>query len=97
MKTAAVSEIKAALSEYLARVKAGEEVMITERGKPIAKIVPLRRDHAGVSPHLLALEQAGLARLGTGSLPDGFWDLPRPQDAAGGSLDALLKEREEER
>ena len=71
--------------------------MDIERGRPIAKIVPLQRDHAGVSPHLLALEQAGLARLGTGSLPDGFWDLPRPQDASGRGLDALLKEREEER
>jgi len=40
MKTAAVSKLKAGLSEYLARVKAGEEVIVTERGKPIAKIVP---------------------------------------------------------
>jgi hypothetical protein len=31
-KTAAVARLKAALSEYLARVKAGEEVIVTERG-----------------------------------------------------------------
>lgn len=97
MKTAAVSEIKAALSEYLAKVKAGEEVVITDRGKPIAKIIPLQRDQADLSPHLLALEHAGLVRLGTGKLPDGFWDLPRPHDASGRSLGALLQEREEER
>jgi len=97
MKTAAVSEIKAALSEYLAKVKAGEEVLITDRGKPIAKIVPLQRDQAGFSPRLIALEQAGLARLGTNRLPDGFWDLPRPHDPSGRSLEALLQEREEDR
>ncbi len=43
MKHAAVAKLKATLSEYLARVKAGEEVIVTERGKPIARIVPLAR------------------------------------------------------
>ncbi len=41
MKSASVSKLKATLSACLAWVKAGEEVMITERGKPIAKIIPL--------------------------------------------------------
>ena len=40
MKTAAVSKLKASISEYLLKVKAGEEVIVTDRGKPIAKIVP---------------------------------------------------------
>ncbi len=31
-KVAKVSELKASLSKYLARVKAGEEVVVTERG-----------------------------------------------------------------
>jgi hypothetical protein len=31
MKTASVSKLKASLSEYLKRVKAGEEVLVTER------------------------------------------------------------------
>lgn len=34
-----VREIKARLSEYLRRVKRGEEVVITSRGKPVARIV----------------------------------------------------------
>ena len=40
MKAAKVSELKAGLSKYLARVKRGEQVVITERGRPIAKLVP---------------------------------------------------------
>ena len=43
MKTAAISEVKARLSEYLVRVKAGEEVLITDRGRPIARLAPLAR------------------------------------------------------
>jgi len=39
MIQAGIKEIKNNLSRYLARVKAGEEVMITERGKAIARIV----------------------------------------------------------
>lgn len=37
MQTADVSELKASTSEYLAKVKSGEEILITDRGMPIAK------------------------------------------------------------
>jgi len=39
MITTGIKEAKNNLSRYLARVKAGEEVVITERGKPVARIV----------------------------------------------------------
>lgn len=94
MKSAAVSELKARLSEYLARVKAGEEVIVTERGKPIAKLVPLGRDQAEVPPHLLELARAGLVRLGSGKLPKGFWKMPHPADPTGAGVKAVLEERE---
>ncbi len=94
MKSATVSKLKAALGEYLARVKAGEEVIVTERGKPIAKIVPLGRDQAEVPTHLLEMARAGLVRLGSGKLPKGFWKMPPPADPTGAALKALLEERE---
>src|SRR2546425_10755298 len=93
MRSATVSRLKATLSEHLARVKAGEEVVVTERGKPIAKIVPIGRDQVGVPAHLLELARAGLVRLGSGKLPRGFWKLPRPADPSGPVLKALLAER----
>ena len=40
MKTTTVSKLKASLSKYLRSVKAGEEVLVTERGRPIAKLTP---------------------------------------------------------
>jgi prevent-host-death family protein len=41
MTTASISEAKAKLSALLDRVKAGETVTITDRGVPVARIVPL--------------------------------------------------------
>jgi prevent-host-death family protein len=93
-KSAAVARLKAALSEYLARVKAGEEVIVTERGRPIAKIVPLARDDiAG----LAELARAGLVRVGSGRLPRAFWRLPRPGPTRGAGVKALIDERRDSR
>ncbi|MBI5048968.1 MAG: type II toxin-antitoxin system prevent-host-death family antitoxin [Deltaproteobacteria bacterium] len=95
MKTAKVSELKASISEYLSKVKAGEEVIVTDRGKPVAKIIPLKRGDIEIPAHILTLEKAGLVRIGTGRLPADFWDMPRPKDKKSLALKALLKEREE--
>ena len=38
-----VAAAKAHLSELLERVSEGEEVILTRRGKPIARIVPMKR------------------------------------------------------
>jgi prevent-host-death family protein len=94
MKKAAVAVLKASLSEYLSRVRAGEEILVTDRGKPIAKVVPLGRDEVKIPPELLALEQAGLAAIGGMKLPPDFWNLPRPKDPKGLALKAVVEERE---
>jgi prevent-host-death family protein len=93
MKTAAISEIKARLSEYLDRVKAGEEVLITDRGKPVARLSPLPKTRS-FGTALLFLEKQGLIRLGSGRLPNNIGKMPRPKDDAGLVLKALLEERE---
>ena len=86
MKTAAISELKASISEYLSKVRAGEEVLVTDRGKPIAKLIPLDRDETDVPAHLLMLEKAGLVRIGRGKIKASFWDLARPKDEKGLAL-----------
>lgn len=35
-----IAEAKAHLSALLERVKAGEEIVITRRGKPVARLIP---------------------------------------------------------
>jgi prevent-host-death family protein len=97
MKRTAVSALKATLSTCLAQVKAGGEVLIMERGKPIAKLVPLPKDGDGDTARLHDLVRAGLVRVGSGRLPAGFWKLPRPKDRAGRALRAVLADRDEGR
>ena len=38
--TVGVRELRENLRAYLARVKAGEEIVVTERGKPVARVAP---------------------------------------------------------
>lgn len=40
METVGVRELKMHLSRYLKRVRAGQHLRVTERGKPIATIAP---------------------------------------------------------
>lgn len=93
MKTAAVSELKARLSKYLDRVKSGEEVLITDRGNPVARLLPVSRARAARQT-MATMEKRGLIRLGSGKLPKDFWKMPKAEDSEGLVLRALLEERE---
>lgn len=52
MKTVAIYEMKANLSHLLDQVEAGEEITVTRRGVPIARIIP---DHPPVKADVAAL------------------------------------------
>ena len=93
MTTTTVSKLKASLSHYLRRVKAGEEVLVSERGRPIAKLVPVTGGDA-LPDHLAEMARQGLARVGARRLSRAFWRLPRPKDPKARVLRALLEERE---
>jgi len=41
MLKAKISELKSRLSAYLARVRAGESVLVLDRATPVARLVPL--------------------------------------------------------
>ena len=90
-KVAKVSELKASLSKYLARVKAGEEVVVTERGKAIAKLVPMPRDEDAEMERLREMERRGVLTFPERELTDDFWDLPWPEDPGDTVLKALLE------
>jgi prevent-host-death family protein len=51
-------ELKAKLSEYLRRVKRGETILVTERGKTIGQIVPIKPT---LEEKLQSVVDAGLA------------------------------------
>jgi prevent-host-death family protein len=52
MKTVAIYEMKANLSQLLDQVEAGEEITVTRRGVPIARIIP---DHPPIRTDIAAL------------------------------------------
>ncbi|MFO0847142.1 MAG: type II toxin-antitoxin system prevent-host-death family antitoxin [Gemmataceae bacterium] len=89
-----VHRLKARLSHWMGRVRAGATVIATERGKPVARIDPVSPadDPAGVVATLVA---RGLARPPIAPLPPDFFTAPRPADPDGLLLAALLAEREE--
>jgi prevent-host-death family protein len=51
-------ELKSKLSEYLRRVKGGETIMVTERGKTIGQIIPVKPN---IQEKLRTIIDAGLA------------------------------------
>jgi prevent-host-death family protein len=53
-----IRELKSRLSYYLRLTKAGQSVVITDRGTPIGRIVPVA---APVEERMEAMTQAGLA------------------------------------
>jgi prevent-host-death family protein len=63
MITIGIKKAKSHLGEYLRKVRAGERVVITERGKPIAEITKPR---AAVDERLEAMIREGLATWGGG-------------------------------
>ncbi len=94
MQTTSITELKNSLSAYLRNVKAGEEVLITDRGRPIARIVPISPSDS-IEERMDDLERRGLLKRGTGKLPEDFWEMPRPKDPEGSVRRAISQDREE--
>jgi prevent-host-death family protein len=97
MKSESISSAKNRLSALIKRVQRGDSIVITDRGVPVAKLVPVQLG-AGVPERIIALAQQGLARLPERD-PDTEWlGLPRPSLTPGpGAVDLLLEERREGR
>jgi antitoxin (DNA-binding transcriptional repressor) of toxin-antitoxin stability system len=81
MKTVGVRELKNRLSEYIRRVRAGEGVLVTDRGEVVAEIGPPGHGgaDASVPPGLVALARRGLVTLASPSQGDArvYPQLPR--------------------
>lgn len=93
MKTTAIANLKAKLSRYLRLVKTGEEILITERDVPVAKLVPVG-NHGADLESLRDLERQGLLKVGTGRLPKNFWKLPRGKDPSASVRRLASEERD---
>ncbi len=100
MENATITEVKNRFSAFLDKVKQGESILITERGRPIARLESaLAACPDDVEGRLGRLERAGLVRRAR-TRPDvksimtpGLAELK----AESGLLQAVLAEREENR
>lgn len=90
--TANVAQLKARLSEYLRQVRGGTELVVTERGIPIARLVPLE-DGERRQTRRDRLVRAGVLRPGRGQLRKGLQRPPQGAATGAGVLKALLEER----
>lgn len=92
MKKAKVAELKNGLSRYLAHVKRGGTVLVFERDRPVARLVPVGQVRGKGDDRLAELERRGIVRRGTGSVRE-WLRKHRPVRVGGGVLKALLEER----
>ena len=89
MISAGIKEVKNNLSRLLSRVKAGEEILITDRGRPVARIV---KENHGVNSIRTALEP--LVRKGLITLPNRsiMKDPLSPMEVHGKSVSSMVIE-----
>jgi prevent-host-death family protein len=55
-----IREAKMNLSKLLKRVMQGQEVIITDRGKPVGKIVPVLQDRLSLAERIKKMEDQGI-------------------------------------
>ena len=99
MKKATITEAKNHLSALIDRVSHGETIVITDRGRPVARLVSALSEAAGDPEGRLArLERRGGLRLATAAPPTARIGKTRTKARkSSGVLDALLDERREGR
>ena len=99
MKKATITEAKNRLSALIDRVQHGETIVITDRGRPVARLVSTLMSAADDPEGRLAkLERRGGLRLATAAPARDLIlkKLPKARKPSG-VLDALLAERREGR
>ena len=93
MKCVSISELKASLSEYLSAVRGGEEVIVTDRGTPVVRLVRVEGPQ-GEDERRTRLARQGILRLRKEPLGT---VTPPPGNEPSGVLASLLQERAEGR
>ncbi len=97
MKRATITDAKNGLSALIDLVRGGESVVITDRGRPVARLEPVGSSDE-VPGRLLRLERAGIVRIGQAAPPVALIRQPGPQVGQGASaVEALLDDRRDGR
>ncbi len=96
MRSVKVSELKNNLDKYLNEVSEGEELIIHNRNKPIAKLVPLPSPD-DEEARMEALVAAGkIRRPQRDALPESFWEEDGPRVSLEKIVAAVMADRDED-
>jgi len=71
MSTVSIADAKNRLSELVKRAEAGEQIIVTRRGRPAARLVPADAAGAASQAARVARTFGKLARLRVGRMLDG--------------------------
>ena len=98
MKKASITEAKNGLSALIDRVKAGESVLIMDRGRPVARLEPVGTGAETDDARHARLIREGVIRPARAPFPRSILteELPRTTDGSS-VVAALLEERREGR
>jgi len=89
MITAGIKELKNQLSRYMGYVKRGDDVLITERGRVIARVVKEGSQRVELRKTLQSLSLRGQITL---PLREVDRDVPEPSSLPGKSLTKIILE-----
>jgi prevent-host-death family protein len=97
--TVNIAQLKNRLSAYLDLVRRGEEIIVRDRSRPIAKIIPLSST-ADYEEEERALIASGQLRPGSGRADPAFWasfwTAPAPHIPARRAAKAVREDRDED-
>lgn len=89
MLSIGIKDLKNQLSRYLLLVKQGEEILVTERGKAIARIVQESSSKSTIQKALQPLVGEGIVTLPSRPIRR---DIPEPPEVSGKPLSELVLE-----
>lgn len=78
MENVGVRELKSRLGHYLRAVRRGETIVVTTRGKPLARLVPILPQGKAILPAELEGRMWELAAAGLLTWNGGRFQLPQP-------------------
>ena len=94
MQTITISELKNNLSVYIDQVSHGEELLIKDDSRPLARLIPASAN-GDLDDDEAALVAAGVLRLPTEELTEDFWEMPAPEVSTDAILAAIKADRDE--
>ena len=92
MRSANIADLRNRLTQYLREVRAGEEIIVRDRQRPIAKIIPFTVDDDESDDAVLIA--SGLMRKGSGKLPPSFWKTRRSRVTLREAVAAVRADRD---